>query len=326
MGDEALKGLALADKLGMAQKAATLAQNSPRLKTALEIGMDAIRRGAVGAGITGIKTGSPTAALEGGAAAAGLSVAGEAVPAVVGKIGQIARGEVSANPLKSTSIFNPFRDQPLAKEAIDTAAENAATDSGLTPRTPPSVSGMRPSFDSMIKDVGLRERAAYDKLNAWAETDLKSLYEKQVQLQDALEDPTVLNPDQLQDRLEDVEAKIRQGEENVQKQGGNAHQMLRVAKNDTQQRYALMEFKKKILSDAVEGNKNAGQKETLNIKKAIAAIERMDSPSRFAPEGSPSRLQQVLGQQGAQELKESLYKAQRAGRTSVKALKFVEYM
>src|SRR5690242_6177406 len=133
MGDESLKGLALADKLGMAQKAATLAQNSPRLKAALEIGMDAIRRGVVGAGVTGIKTGSPTEALEGGAAAAGLSAAGEAVSPVVSKIGQIARGEVSLNPLESTSILNPFRDQPLAKEAIDMAAENAASDSGLTP-------------------------------------------------------------------------------------------------------------------------------------------------------------------------------------------------
>lgn len=47
-GDEVLKGLTVAKRLGLASKVAELAENSPRLKAALEVGMDAMRQGTVG--------------------------------------------------------------------------------------------------------------------------------------------------------------------------------------------------------------------------------------------------------------------------------------
>jgi len=74
-GDEALKGLSIAQKLGVASKIAAVAEKSPTLAKALEIGMNAIRTGAVAGTQTLAKGGSVGDAAE----SAGLAGAGSAV-------------------------------------------------------------------------------------------------------------------------------------------------------------------------------------------------------------------------------------------------------
>ena len=68
----------------------------------------------------------------------------------------------------------------------------------------------------------------------------------------------------------------------------------------------------------VEGNEAAGQPETINVPNAIKAVERMDKPSRYAPEGTPTRLQQALGTDGAAAFKRNLYAVNKAGQTAIK--------
>lgn len=83
-GDEAIKGLDLASRFGLAAKVAQIAQQSPRLARAIEIGMNALRSGTVGAAQGGTEAaaeGQPVAKGAAGGAAGGAlgSAAGEAI-------------------------------------------------------------------------------------------------------------------------------------------------------------------------------------------------------------------------------------------------------
>lgn len=98
--------------------------------------------------------------------------------------------------------------------------------------------------------------------------------------------------------------------------GGDAQQWLDQAKASTKQRAALQDFKKQFFNNesVVSGNRAAGSgNEEININNAIKAVEKMNKPSKYAPEGSPTRLQQALGEDGAAQLKKALYDAQKKG-------------
>jgi hypothetical protein len=85
-GDEALKGLSLAEKLGMASKLAKLAETSPKWAKALDIGMTALRQGAVGGTQTLAHGGTPSQAAESAGIVSGVSGAFGALGAGAGAI------------------------------------------------------------------------------------------------------------------------------------------------------------------------------------------------------------------------------------------------
>ena len=75
LGDEALKGLSLGDKLLESGKIAKAIENFPKLKKAIEIGMTAMRGGTVAGTQTLAHGGTPSEALTQGATAAGAGAA-----------------------------------------------------------------------------------------------------------------------------------------------------------------------------------------------------------------------------------------------------------
>lgn len=89
-GDEALKGLGLIEKVGLAQKMTKLAQESPYIAKALNIGLNAVRTGIVG-GVQGAAHGEDaeqaikTGLLTGGFSAGG-EVLSQAASSVAGKL------------------------------------------------------------------------------------------------------------------------------------------------------------------------------------------------------------------------------------------------
>lgn len=72
-GDEALKGLSLAEKLNAASKLAKLAETSPKWAKALDIGLTSLRQGSVSGVQTLAKGGTPTQAGENAAIVTGAS-------------------------------------------------------------------------------------------------------------------------------------------------------------------------------------------------------------------------------------------------------------
>lgn len=143
LGDEALKGLSLADRLGVASKIAKAVEGSPKAAKALDIGMTALRQGAVSGGLALAQGKSASEAGENAAVTSGVS-------AVLGGIGigagalyeSIARqtpeaiaeakalavdsGSKLANDIanKSTGVGSSYEGAQLIKQQI-TAAKDA---------------------------------------------------------------------------------------------------------------------------------------------------------------------------------------------------------
>jgi hypothetical protein len=217
--------------------------------------------------------------------------------------------------------------QPQAAGALRNAAQASAEDAGVTTADTPSVRNL---MDKPIENLTENESTAYDTLNDAAGTDLKSLYDRQSELQDALDDPTqVANKTALQNELKTTQSQITDGESNVtEKLGDQAPDLLNKAKGMTQQRYAMEDIAKKLFNNesVVNGNVAHGAPESINVDSAIRQVENLDKPSRFAPRGTPTRLQQALGTDGAKTLKQGLYDAQKTGQSAVTVQKWAKWL
>ena len=211
--------------------------------------------------------------------------------------------------------------QAPAQNALRAAGQDAAENSGVADEVSiDPKQGIRTIADDTIKAATTKEAALYDKINTAAETDMKSLYDYQSELQDALDDPTqIANRKSLTDELKTTQDQIKTGESNAASKGVTP-ETLNEAKAATQQRYALQDVKNKLFNSegTVEGDVAHGTPETLNVKNAITKTQQLTKPSKFAPEGSPNRLEQALGKQGAKNLLDRLYAAQRAGKAAVR--------
>lgn len=206
--------------------------------------------------------------------------------------------------------------QTPAEAALRTGAATSAADAGVSAGD--TGGGMRTVMDDAIHNAASSERAMYDTLNKASGTDLKTLYDHASDVQEALDDPTnIANRTSLQKELATTQDSITKGEAQAKTNGVDPDTLTK-AKAATQQRYAMETVKQKLFNNesVVSGNTAHGAPETLNVKSALRQVESLDKPSRFAPEGSPSRLEQAFGKEGAAKLKQGLYDAQAAGETA----------
>ena len=251
----------------------------------------------------GIKAGAMLLGAKGlgGEAAAGE----EAAIAKPGFIKQAIKGEKIA--------------QVPARQAMEAGAKASAEDAGVAASATKG-KGIRTLLDEPIKSTAKAERAAYDTVNEAAETDMKSLFDRKADLEDALDDPTnIANRQALEKELRVTDKAIKVHSDLAQSKGVVSEDAIKQAEGMTKQRYAMENLKQKLFNNEgiVEGNVAHGAEETINVKAAIREVEKLDKPSRFAPEGSPSRLQQALGEKGATQLKQALYDAQKAGESAL---------
>jgi len=208
--------------------------------------------------------------------------------------------------------------QPEAQTALRTGATASATDAGVTtPVTATPGAGIRTLMEKPIAQATQIEDQLYTTVNKAAGTDMKSLYDRQEELQDALDDPTQIhNKTALQAELKENQTQIMLGESNVQKNlGTSASTIIDKAKAATQQRFAMETGDAKLFNNesVVKGNVAHGSNETINVDSAIRQAEILDKPSKFAPRGTPTRLQQMFGEDGAKAFKQGLYDAQKSG-------------
>jgi hypothetical protein len=100
LGDEALKGLSLAERLKQASGVAQIFEKSPRLMKAVQIGSEALRHGAVQTAQTLARTGDPGKALEEGttmgATSAAMGGVGSVVTDALEKAGKLGKTLESA--------------------------------------------------------------------------------------------------------------------------------------------------------------------------------------------------------------------------------------
>ena len=127
VGDEALKSLSLAKRLGIAQKIASLAEEHPVIAKILNLGIQASRQGvATGASTLG-KTGDPAAAAVGGAAGAGVSLG-------LGTASELYHATKAAS---AVAKFDPQELQEGFKKGIKDLIDQTVADEGVSkPKTP----------------------------------------------------------------------------------------------------------------------------------------------------------------------------------------------
>lgn len=207
--------------------------------------------------------------------------------------------------------------QAPAKAALRSGASASAVDAGVEAGA--QGGSIRSLLDDPIESLATKERAAYDTINDASGTDLKSLYDHANDVQEALDDPTnITQRSALQKELQTTQSQIADGEAAAQKNGVDPD-TLNEAKEMTKQRYAMENINQKLFNNegVISGNIEHGSPETINVNSAIRQVENLDKPSKFAPRGTPSRLQQAFGEDGAANLKQSLYDAQKAGQTAL---------
>jgi hypothetical protein len=261
------------------------------------------------------------------AAYAGSSVMSDAAASEAGAEGSTADAATAApkpNILQRT-FSQKAAAQPKAQAAFRSGAQASAVDAGVDAGA--QGGSIRSLLDDPIESLSTKERAAYDAINDASGTDLKSLYDLRSKLQDGLDDPTqIANEDKLNARLEQTEAQIKTGEAQAQENGVDPD-TLSQAKEMTKQRYAMENVNQKLFNNegVISGNVEHGAPETINVDSAIRQVENLDKPSRFAPRGTPSRLEQAFGEEGAQNLKQGLYDAQKAGEKALTMQKWAKY-
>lgn len=266
------------------------AEATPALASAIEGGANLVK--------SGVQT------LRGARTATTAADVAEETP---GLIKQVVKGEKVA--------------QPAAQATLKNAATAAAADTGV--EAAEEAGGVRTFLDDTIAKAATKERGLYDTLNEAAGTDMKDLYDRKEELLDTLDDPTqVHNRKALSDELSTTQKAIKVHEDQARLNGVDPSS-IDDATAATQQRYALQEVKKGLFNNenVVQGDIAHGAPESINVDAAIKSAQRLNKPSRFAPEGTPTRLMQAFGEDGANNLLRGLYQAQKAGQSAVKAQK-----
>lgn len=305
LGDEALKGVALADKLGIAGKIAKVAQDSPYIGKLLQHGVNAARTGTVGAIEAAAKGATlPEAIKTGTETAAGSAVLDTAISA-------------------GTALKNPFRQaltKPLATAAeTGEAASQPIAQAGVKTIAPTVGASLRSGID--VQTPLADAKGLYKTVDDAAKTDFKALYDKLDVAQDAAREAGIGTPEEAkaqlaikntQDAIDDAKKVATQsGVPDVDK-------ILSQADAKFAETQANKDFNSKFFGSqsVISGNIAHGAPETINIKSALNVLENMDKPNRYGV----SRLQMTsLGADGATKLKQVLYDAQKAGQTAMDA-------
>lgn len=129
LADEAVKGLGLADRLGLAQKVMKISAEHPIIGKAIAIGMNAMRTGAVTSGVSLAHGATPTQALEAGAtgaaggaaletAGAGISALRSPAKAVQEGIAAIAKDAGDAAGDIAPTAADPYGFRQVAEEQV----------------------------------------------------------------------------------------------------------------------------------------------------------------------------------------------------------------
>jgi hypothetical protein len=328
LGDEALKGVALADKLGIASKIAKVAQDSPYIGKLLQHGVNAARMGTVGAAQAELQGATPaqavTRGVETGVGGEAARTALEAAPAAWQAISNPFRKAVSSDPGFIERVMQGEQvAQAPAQAATRTATKAAGNEVGLSTAQPES---LRLLAEEPIDIVNTLKKNLYGQVDKAAGTDLKTLYDRLDKVNDAIDLTAPGSPEEA--RLEATRTAqmqtIEDAKQTARTKGIDVDQTLAKADALHTREMALRDFQKGFLKNPniLEGNVAHGTPETVNIDSAIKVLQRMQDNTKFGA----SRLSQALGSDGAKSLLDNLYAAQRSGNKAATLQKILEWV
>lgn len=315
LGDEALKGLSIADKVGLAGKIADITTKNPYIGKLLQHGVHAARMGTVGTAEALAKGATPGEAVKTGVE---TGVGGEALSAAVEAVAPVV-SKLRINPFRKTAqaVKEAVQGITAPPEVAGEAVSQPIAQTGVRATAPTVGSSFRSGID--VKAPLADAKALYKTVDDAAKTDFKALYDKLDAAHDAAREAGIGTPEEAKAELaiKNTQEAIDEAKK-VAAQSGvrDVDSILAKADKKFTETQANKDFNKSFFgnSDVVQGNVAHGAPETINIDSAIKALERMDKPNRYGV----SRLQQTtLGQKGAFKLKQVLYDAQKAGQTAM---------
>lgn len=154
MGDEALKGLSLAEKFGIASKIAQMGEKYPSIAKALNIGMNAARMGTVGAAQAAVKGATPGEAALTGAVTAVTGGAGESTLAA---LTELRTAITAGRPIEELAAEYSGKLEQLATEMGGTQGPRAVAET-VAEQLDAADDAMSERYDIGLKQVGQRAK------------------------------------------------------------------------------------------------------------------------------------------------------------------------
>jgi hypothetical protein len=307
LGDEALKGLSVADRLLEAGKMAKVVEKSPLLTRIVSA---AIRGGTVGGVQNGLTSGTGSGALTGAITGALGAPLGEgiaaAVPGTIDAVGSAAgkasdaMGRIAENV---KAAIKPGVVQDALQADLRNILNDAAKEAGVNPSASQSI---RDVANDVSNAVQSKAKSAYDALDEATGGRVQRFKDAVKNVQQKIRELNGIDPDQegaYVEKLNDLQAAHEKAMDEAstalkaQGKTQSAKQLLDQANSDFRKSSALLDTSKQIQS-SVEGLRpeyaagaNRPIPEKINTGKLFAKLNKMDNPVGT----NPSRLQQALG-------------------------------
>jgi len=227
--------------------------------------------------------------------------AGEAAPGVISKV------------VKGAKVA-----QPKAEGALRTAASSASDAATVQPQSLPRI------LEQPIDATEAQAKSLYSKIDEAAGTDIKDLREKlsntEYQIRQAA-DPDI--EAKFEAKRASLIDKIQQAKQDAAAAGVDP-KTLDQADALYGKAQALRDVETKVFKNPsiVSGNARLGQPETIDVDKALDALQKL----QYADKYGSSRLEQALGEQNANALLGKLYEAKRLGQSAIRAQRIAEWI
>lgn len=306
LGDSALKGLSVSDRLLQASKYAKMVEESPILTRIFQAGVRAVRSGAVAGGQTGAKTGNADAAIGTGV---GAGVTAGVVPEIPNAIGTGIKAirkpfslqavqdalEGSKGEIQEALQGQLQNIQDQFHGAVRDLFDSVAKDAGVSPKPAASLHDVASSLSDAVKQ---KASAVYKQLdNAVGGTRFQTFDEQLSNVKRALRNSAGIDPDadgrliERINQLEDAKAKALE----VARENGVDPELIHKANATHQQAMALSDLSKAVQSSItglradIANGVNAAQ-ESLSPAKLTNKVNRLFNTGR---------LQQAIGEDRA---------------------------
>jgi hypothetical protein len=313
LGDEALKGLALADKIGLASKLADFATKNPYAGKLLQHGVNAARMGTVGTAEALAKGATPGEAVKTGVA---TGIGGEALSAVTEPVANAIKnpfrtaravaGAVSDAARPITSKFTGSEIQPTLKTGIQDVWNDVATKAGV-PK--PSAASVQDLGQEVGDSILSRSKANYRMIDTATEGRFSGTEKALKDVNKSLQSVTNDTEEQaLLVRKNRLEMQMDQMMDEAATKGvSQAH--VDAAKRDFKQAQAIYDTNHQIRMSTT--GVRPGMQGAADVPEEVNSKGLMNRLNKLYNKG---RLQQAVGDDGAEDLIGHSANAQKAAR------------
>lgn len=245
-----------------------------------------------------------------GAGQAGLAIATEGLAKGAGALAEGAEGAEEPGLVKQLTKGKNVA-QPAAKAALEEAAGG-------------STGSLRDSLSEPIGEAETNAKELYKQIDSASGADIKGLGEKLRTVNRAIRQSVSDAEDEaLSTRRDDILERMDQAKQAAIEKGVDP-KVLDQADEEFKRMSALSDVERKVFKnpDIIEGNTAHGSEETVNIDKAVKALQKLQDSEKY---GGP-RLEQAFGKDGATKLLDKFYGAQRQGIHAMKMQKVAKWI